>query len=73
MAKKTQKTHKGTKKVLNVRQSGSISIGHAGSRHNTGKKNTEFNRKARKGSNLSKGDSNRLKRIIDTLYPINHM
>ena len=67
MAKKTQKTHKGTKKVLNVRQSGSISVGKPGSRHNTGSKNTNYNRKARKGSALSKADSNRLKRIIDTL------
>ena len=67
MAKKTQKTHKGTKKVLNVRQSGSISVGKPGSRHNTGSKNTNYNRKARKGSALSKADGNRLKRIIDTL------
>lgn len=49
MAKKTQKTHKGTKKVLNVRQSGSITVGHPGSRHNTGSKNTAYNRKNRKG------------------------
>jgi ribosomal protein L35 len=67
MAKKTQKTHKGTKKVLNVRQSGSISVGKPGFRHNTGSKNTNYNRKARKGSALSKADNNRLKRIIDTL------
>ena len=67
MAKKTQKTHKGTKKVLNVRNSGSISIGRPGSRHNTGSKSAAYNRKNRKGSTLSKADSNRLKRIIDTL------
>lgn len=67
MAKKTQKTHKGTKKVLNVRQSGTITIGKPGSRHNTGGKTTAFNRKCRKGSQLSKADANRLKRIIDTL------
>lgn len=67
MAKKTQKTHKGTKKVLNVRQSGSITIGKPGSRHNTGSKTTKFNRSARSKSALSKADSNRLKRIIDTL------
>ena len=67
MAKKTQKTHKGTKKVLNVRQSGSITIGHPGSRHNTGSKNASFNRKNRKGNELNKADANRLKRIIDTL------
>lgn len=67
MAKKTQKTHKGTKKVLKVRKSGTITIGKPGSRHNTGSKNAKFNRSARNGSTLSKGDSNRLKRIIDTL------
>lgn len=67
MAKKTQKTHKGNKKVLNVRQSGSITVGHPGSRHNTGNKNTAFNRTKRAKSALSKADSNRLKRIIDTL------
>ena len=67
MAKKTQKTHKGTKIVLNVRQSGSITVGHPGSRHNTGNKNTAFNRTKRAKSALSKADSNRLKRIIDTL------
>ena len=38
------KTHKGTKKVLNVRKSGSITIGHPGQRHNTGDKNAAFNR-----------------------------
>ncbi len=67
MAKKTQKTHKGTKKVLNVRQSGTITIGRPGSRHNTGSKNASYNRKNRKGSQLSSADKNRLKRIIDTL------
>lgn len=67
MAKKTQKTHKGTKKVLNIRQSGSITIGHPGSRHNTGKKNMAYNRGKTKSVALSKADSNRLKRIIDTL------
>ena len=67
MAKKTQKTHKGTKKVLNVRQSGTITIGRPGSRHNNGSKNYAYNRKNRKGNSISKADTNRLKRIIDTL------
>jgi ribosomal protein L35 len=58
------KTHKGTKKVLKVRKGGSISIGHPGSRHNTGKKNAAYNRDARKGSSLSKADQNRLKTLI---------
>ena len=58
------KTHKGTKKVLKIRKNGSIKIGHPGSRHNTGKKNANYNQKARKGSNLSKADQNRLRDII---------
>ena len=58
------KTHKGTKKVLKVRKSGSIKIGRPGSRHNTGKKNSVINRKNRKGSSLSKADQNRLRDII---------
>ena len=58
------KTHKGTKKVLNVRQSGSIKIGHPGTRHNTGKKNAASNRCGRSASLLSKADYNRLKDII---------
>lgn len=64
MAKKTQKTHKGTKKVLNVRPGGTISIGKPGSRHNTGKKNTAQNRNARKGSTLDHSDFKRLKDLI---------
>ena len=42
------KTHKGMKKVLNIRKSGTITIGHPGTRHNTGSKPTNFNRKGRK-------------------------
>ena len=57
------KTHKGTKKVLNIAQSGHISIGKPGSRHNTGKKNRDVNRKNRKGSVLSKSDLKRLKTV----------
>ncbi len=55
------KTHKGTKKVLNVRNSGSIKIGHPGSRHNTGKKNATANRGKRNQSTLSKSDLKRIK------------
>jgi ribosomal protein L35 len=58
------KTHKGMKKVLNVRKSGSISIGHPGQRHNTGDKNAAFNRKKRSRSGLSKADQNRFQNII---------
>lgn len=57
------KTHKGTKKVLKVRKSGTISIGRPGSRHNTGKKTMNANRKNRKGSVLSKSDAKRLKTV----------
>ena len=58
------KTHKGTKKVLNVRKSGTVTIGHPGSRHNTGSKNASFNRGKRKASGLSNADARRLKNLI---------
>lgn len=57
------KTHKGMKKVLKVRKGGTVAIGRSGSRHNTGKKNTNVNRKNRKGSVLSKSDAKRLKTV----------
>lgn len=64
-AKKVKlKTHKGLKKVLNVRNSGTITMGRPGSRHNTGKKSSAVNRKNRKGSQLSTADRNRLQNII---------
>lgn len=63
MPKNKLKTHKGTKKVLNVRDGGSIKIGHPGTRHNTGKKNTASNRSGRAASALSKADANRLKKV----------
>lgn len=58
------KTHKGTKKVLNVRKSGTVTTGHPGSRHNTGKKSASYNRKKRAASALSKSDAKRFKNII---------
>ena len=58
------KTHKGLKKVLNIRQSGSISIKSQGTRHNTGKKNTASNRSGRSQSALHKSDYKRIKSII---------
>lgn len=65
MAKKNKiKTHKGTKKVLNVHQSGTITIGHPGTRHNTGKKNTASNRNGRSASVLNNSDYKRIKSII---------
>lgn len=63
MAKKTQKTHKATKKVLTERKN-DYKIGKPGTRHNTGKKNTDANRDGRKGSTLSKSDLKRIKVII---------
>lgn len=68
MAKKAKKiklkSHKGTQKVLNVRDGGSIKIGHPGTRHNTGKKNAASNRTGRKASELNKADANRFKKVI---------
>ncbi|HPE15185.1 MAG TPA: 50S ribosomal protein L35 [Bacilli bacterium] len=58
------KTHKGTKKVLNIRKSGTITIGHPGSRHNLGKKSSGTNRKKRTQVALSRGDRRRLKQLI---------
>ncbi len=63
MPKSKLKTHKGTKKVLNVRDGGSVAIGHPGTRHNTGKKNAASNRSGRKASALSKADANRFKKV----------
>ena len=48
------KTHKGLKKVLNVRKSGTVTIGRPGSRHNTGSKSSAVNRKNRKGSKIKR-------------------
>lgn len=56
------KTHKGTKKVLTERKN-DFKIGKPGSRHNTGKKSRNANRKNRKGSVLNKSDSKRLKTV----------
>ena len=58
------KTHKGLKKVLNVRKSGTVTIGRPGSRHNTGSKSQAVNRSKRKNATLSKADYNRLKKAI---------
>ncbi len=58
------KSHKGIKKTLHVRQSGSIAIGHPGSRHNLGKKSSGTNRKKRTQVALSRGDKRRLKEVI---------
>ncbi len=58
------KTHKGTAKKVKVRPSGSVKIGHPGTRHNTGKKNAASNRNGRSAVTMSKADMNRLKDVI---------
>ena len=58
------KTHKGTRKVLNVRDGGSITIGHPSTRHNTGKKNTAASRAGRSRAALNNSDYKRIKSII---------
>lgn len=58
------KTHKGTAKVAKVRPGGTVKIGKPGTRHNTGKKNSAFNRRGRIGSLMSKSDIERLKHIL---------
>lgn len=57
-----QKTHKGTAKVVTKRKN-DVKIGHPGTRHNTGKKNTASNRSGRCASTLSKADANRFKKV----------
>jgi len=57
------KTHKGMSKVFKVHKSGLVEMGRPGSRHNTGKKNSDINRKNRKGSALSDSDKKRLETV----------
>lgn len=59
-----QKTHGGISKKIKIKPSGATKIGRPGGNHNTGKKNTNFNRKNRKGSVLSKADANRYKNVM---------
>lgn len=58
------KSHGGISKKIRVRNSGSAKIGHVGANHNSGKKPTDYNRKARKGSVLSSGDARRYKGLV---------
>ena len=62
--KNKMKTHKGTKKVLNVRKSGSISISHQGVLHNTGKQTAKRSRQKRNQAGLHKSDYKRIKDLI---------
>ena len=64
MKKIKKKTHKGLKKVLNIRQSGSISIKSQGTRHNTGKNSASRASSKKKNTALSKADYKRIKDII---------
>ena len=65
--KNTMKTHKGTKKVLNIRQSGSITVSKQGVLHNTGKRSTKTNRQQRNANSLHKSDLKRIKDLIQNL------
>ena len=58
------KTHKGTKKVLNKRQSGSITINKAGNNHMTGKKSPAQSKRAGSKVELSNSDLKRFKNVI---------
>ena len=58
------KSHGGISKKIIVRNSGSAKIGHVGANHNSGKKPTDFNRKARKGSSLHASDAKRLRGLV---------
>ena len=64
MKKNKMKTHKGLKKVLNIRQSGSISVKSQGTRHNTGKNSAKRSRQKRKGGSLHQSDYKRIKDLI---------
>lgn len=55
------KTHKGLSKKIRVKNSGTVTMGHPGSRHNTGKKSAKHNRKMRKQQTISKSDLKRLR------------
>ena len=59
-----QKSHRGISKKIKVRIGGTTKIGRPGGNHNTGKKNTNFNRKNRKCTSLIKGASNRYKKVM---------
>lgn len=59
-----KKTHKGTKKVLNIKQSGVISKQNVGNNHKTGKKSPASKIKSRSKSVLDKSDLKRLKNVI---------
>ncbi len=59
-----QKTHKATKKVLNVRNSGSITYKKSGGNHKTAKDSSKEVRQRRNQGTLSKSETARLKSVI---------
>ena len=64
MAKNKLKTHKATRKVLNMRQSGSITKQVAGNNHQTGGKTPAQKRNKRSKTELSNSDYKRFKNVI---------
>ena len=67
MGKIKQKTHKGTKKSIMLRSSGSAKFKKPGANHKTVSYAASRMRRLRKGSQLSKADGRRLKRLIDRM------
>ncbi len=67
MGKIKQKTHKGTKKSIMLRNSGSAKFKKPGANHKTVGYTSARMRKLRKGSELSKADLRRLKKLIDRM------
>ncbi len=59
-----QKTHKATKKVLNVRNSGSIIYKKSGGNHQTAKDTSKQVRKRRIKGSLTNSEANKLKAVI---------
>lgn len=67
MGKIKKKTHRGIKKNFIMRNSGSVKYKKQGAGHLTAKKATKKIRNLRKGHELSRADSRRLKSLIDSL------
>ncbi len=67
MGKIKQKTHKGTKKSITIRNSGSAKFKKPGAGHLTGKYSASRSRNLRKASGLSKSDSKKLKNLLDRM------
>ena len=59
-----QKTHKASKKVLNVRPGGTVSYKKSGGNHKTNKDSAKKVRQRRNKGIASKGDLSRLKSVI---------